>query len=76
MEPHANPPYDVDQRLTELEIKLSYTEVLVDQLDQVVIRQQQQINALVREIADLRQAADPVAAGMARSPDDELPPHF
>lgn len=67
-------------RLTELEIKLSYTEDLVEQLDQVVIRQQQQIDALVRAVADLRElpGSSDAGAGVAagRSLRDELPPHF
>jgi SlyX protein len=43
------------RRLTELEIKASFTEDLLDQLNQVIVRQQQQIDTLVREIGHLRQ---------------------
>ncbi len=66
-----------DQRLTELEIKASFTEDLLDKLDSVIVRQQQQIDALIREIADLKQQA-PVegGAGSVRSLRDDLPPHF
>ena len=42
------------RRLTELEIKASFTEDLLDQLNQVIVRQQQQIDTLVREIGHLR----------------------
>ncbi|MBI2726556.1 MAG: SlyX family protein [Polaromonas sp.] len=69
-------PSDTDQRLTDLEIKASFTEDLLEQLDKVVIRQQQQIDLLLREIAELRQ---PVADGgvtTTRSLRDDLPPHF
>jgi SlyX protein len=34
------------RRLTELEIKASFTEDLLDQLNQVIVRQQQQIDTL------------------------------
>ena len=68
-----------DQRLTELEIKASFTEDLLDQLDQVIVRQQQQIDRLIGEITNLRQSStDGAASGMGavRNLRDELPPHF
>ena len=68
---------DTDQRLTELEIKASFAEDLLEQLDKVIVRQQQQIDALLREVADLKAA--PVRDGditTARSLRDDLPPHF
>lgn len=67
---------DVEQRLTDLEIKASFTEDLVDRLDQLIIGQQQQIDALRREIAWLRQQAPPEDIGQVRSLRDELPPHY
>jgi SlyX protein len=49
-------PEDIaSQRLTALEIKASFAEDLLDELNRVVIRQQQQIDALVRELAQLRE---------------------
>lgn len=67
---------DANQRLTELEIKASFTEDLLDKLDQIVIRQQTQINALISEVLHLRQqASDPQAPGQ-RNLRDELPPHY
>jgi SlyX protein len=69
-------PIDTDKRLTELEIKASFTEDLVDELNRIVTRQQLQIDSLLRQLADLRQqgaAADP---GITRSLRDELPPHY
>ena len=44
-----------DQRLTALEIKASFTEDLLEELNDVIIRQQRQIDALMAEIGDLRQ---------------------
>lgn len=69
----------VDQRLTELEIKASFTEDLLEQLDKIIVRQQQQINLLLREVTELRQpAADGTTGQPARARDlrDDLPPHF
>ena len=65
-----------DQRLTELEIKATYTEDLVEQLEQVIVRQQQQIDLLLREVAELRQPATDGGQGAARILRDDLPPHF
>jgi SlyX protein len=63
-------------RLTALEIKASFAEDLLDELNLVVVRQQQQIDALIRELTQLRQQQpDGVAGGAARLTDD-LPPHY
>lgn len=68
--------HTTDQRLTELEIKASFTEDLLDQLDQVIVRQQQQIDQLISEITQLRQSSTDGGMGAARNLRDELPPHF
>ena len=65
-----------DHRLTELEIKASFNEDLLDQLNQVVIRQQQQIDALVREIERLRQQIPEAGHGGFSRAGDDLPPHY
>ncbi len=65
-----------DQRLTDLEIKATYTEDLLEQLDQIVARQQQQIDLLMREVAELRQPVVDSQLNTGRSLSDELPPHF
>lgn len=68
---------DTEQRLTDLEIKASFTEDLVDHLNQTVIRQQQQIDALRHELAALRERATAPAESVGfRSLRDELPPHY
>ncbi len=66
----------VDQRLTELEIQASFSEDLIDRLNEVLVRQQAQIDRLQRDIAALRER-DPASDGAApRSLRDELPPHY
>ena len=65
------------QRLEALEIKASFTEDLVDKLDQIIIQQQRTIDALVSEVRDLRaQASSATDSGMQRNLRDELPPHY
>lgn len=72
-----HPDDDTDRRLTALEIKASFTEDLVDHLNQVIVRQQQQIDLLVREVSDLRrQGAEDGGGATFRSLRDELPPHY
>jgi SlyX protein len=70
---HAN---DTEVRLTNLEIKASFTEDLLEQLDNVIVRQQQQIDLLIREVARLRQLPAEGGAVAPRNLRDELPPHF
>lgn len=65
-----------EQRITDLEIKASFTEDLLDQLNQVIIRQQQQIDMLSRELVQLRQQAPEEGGGVFRSLRDDLPPHY
>ena len=67
---------NIDQRLTDLEIKASFTEDLLEQLDTVIVRQQQQIDSLIREITALRQPDTDDSIGATRSLRDDLPPHF
>ncbi len=67
----------IDHRLTELEIKASYADDLLDVLNAQVARQQEQIELLLREVGRLRQQGD----GSAReatptNAHDELPPHY
>jgi len=69
-------PHDTDQRLTRLEIKASYTEDLVDSLNEIVAQQQLLIDQLVRELTRLRQQMPAPDAGTFRSLRDELPPHY
>jgi SlyX protein len=72
----TNTAAETDQRLTALEIKASFAEDLIDKLDQIVIRQQTQINALISEVLHLRQqSSDPQGQG-PRNVRDELPPHY
>lgn len=69
-------PAELERRVTDLEVKLSFAEDLVDHLNETVVRQQQQIDVLLREVLALRgQLPDPGAAPL-RNPRDEIPPHY
>ena len=75
---HANDPTaeNTEQRLTDLEIKASYVEDTLDRLNEVVVRQQQQIDLLLRELARLLEQAGGSGVAAPRSLRDELPPHY
>ena len=72
MEPHD----DIERRLTELEIKAAFTEDLLDELNRLVARQQEQIELLIRELVQLRQQQATAGDGAPPSLRDELPPHY
>ncbi len=67
---------DMDRRLTDLEVKLSFAEDTLDRLDAVVVRQQRQIELLTRELLELRERRASDDAPAARNLRDELPPHY
>ena len=69
-------PTPIENRLVDLEIKAGFTEDLLDQLNAVVVRQQDQIDRLEREIERLRQQPTEPQPGAFRSLRDELPPHY
>ena len=70
----------VNQRLTDLEIKASFSEDLLDQLNQIIVRQQQEIALLQRDVRELRlQSSEGRPDGASPAPrqaSDELPPHY
>ncbi len=65
-----------EERLTELEIKASFNEDLLDQLNQVIVRQQQELDLLLREVRQLKQHLPDGNRASSQQPADELPPHY
>jgi SlyX protein len=65
-----------ESRLTELEIKISYSEELVETLNHTVFRQQEQITMLQRQLAELQRQVQTIPTGPAQTLADELPPHY
>lgn len=65
----------LSERITQLEIKLSYAEDLLDTLNELAIKQQTQIEWLLREVSQLRHRDD-ASTSTFRSLRDELPPHY
>lgn len=72
----ANDLANVLQRLESLEIKASFTEDLLDQLNMTIYQQQQLIDRLTHEVIQLRQQAPEGGSNGPRNLRDELPPHY
>ena len=66
-----------EKRLVDLEIKAGFTEDLLDQLNALVYRQQQQIDALIGELRQMRDRLPESGGGAElRNLRDEIPPHY
>jgi len=65
-----------DERLTQLEIKVCYADDMLDELNALVWRQQQQIDRLVHELLELRQRQAEQPGPAFRSLRDDIPPHY
>lgn len=65
-----------EDRITNLEIKLSFTEDLIDQLNQTIYKQQQQIEFLYRELKSIKEQSSSGDGAGISSPKDEIPPHY
>ena len=82
MSPAVNRPVDpaalqaLEERVTRLEEKSAYAEDLTERLNEVIVRQQNQIDLLVRELSRLKQQAASSEAPGFRSLREELPPHY
>lgn len=67
---------EIDKRLMELEVKASFGEDALDSLNQVIVRQQAQIDWLMRQLAEMRQLLPEEGSSALGRSRDELPPHY
>ena len=74
--PPSNDLSGVLERLENLEIKASFTEDLLDQLNLTIYRQQELIDRLTHEVIQLRQQAPEGGSNGSRNLRDELPQHY
>ncbi len=74
--PDAHDPDATDKRLTDLEVKASFSEDLLDHLNALVTRQQEQIALLIREVGKLKDRAPDSGGGATRDPREDRPPHY
>ena len=66
----------MEARLNELEAKVAFAEDLIETLNQTVIRQQGQIDLLQQQLRLLHQQLQDALPDDARTPRDEIPPHY
>ena len=66
----------MDDRLTRLEEKFCFSEDLLETLNQMVYRQQLQIDALSNEVRTLRQQVQNSQPNEQINLRDEIPPHY
>ncbi len=67
---------DTDKRLEDLEVRLAFMDDLLDRLNDLVARQQGQIDQLAAELRRQQAQLDGAAAGGPGAPRDERPPHW
>jgi SlyX protein len=65
-----------ESRLTELETKLAFAEDLLETLNQTVIRQQAQLDSMQQQLRLLHQQLQDALPDEARTPREEIPPHY
>ncbi|AEV27102.1 SlyX family protein [Azospira sp. APE16] len=66
----------MEERLNELEIKLSFADDAIDELNRTVFRQQQLIEQLQHDLRALRQQMLASLPEEKRTLQDEIPPHY
>jgi len=66
----------MESRLAEIEVKLSFSEELLEELSRTVYRQQRQIDQLQKELQALREQVRLSTPAEPRNPLDESPPHY
>jgi len=66
----------MESRLAEIEIKLSFNEDLLEELNRTVAVQQQRIAGLEQQLRDLRVQLQRSLPAESGSPGHEIPPHY
>ena len=65
-----------ESRLAEIEIKLSFNEDLLEELNRTVAQQQQRIADLEQRVRDLRLQLQRSLPPESDAPAPEIPPHY
>lgn len=66
----------MEKRVEDLEIKIVYLESTLESLNQVVIKQQNQIDLLIEEIKRLKQQLEQGAEFVRPLSEETPPPHY
>ena len=66
-----------DDHLIDIETKLSYQENLLDQLNSIIIKQQEELDVLKRALLTIQERVNSLNESSAENGDlDERPPHY
>jgi uncharacterized coiled-coil protein SlyX len=64
----------MEERITELEIRFMHQEQTINELNEIVCRQELALERLEREMSVMREQLKTAASSINRSPEDEEPP--
>jgi SlyX protein len=64
----------MNERLTELEVRVAFQEKTIQDLNEVVTRQQRQIDRLTQELEAMKSRLAALAPSMVIPPEEEKPP--
>lgn len=64
----------MEERFIDLEIRLAHQEAMIQDLNDVIVRQQKDIDFLTLTLSRLREQVQAQADNMQSSPQDEAPP--
>lgn len=71
---NADAPSDFATRVVELETRVAFQDQTIQELNEVVTRQQHEIDRLTRELEALRERLRGLALSPVVPPDEETPP--
>ncbi|MFC1749877.1 SlyX family protein [Pseudomonadota bacterium] len=66
----------MESRVEDLEVRLTYQEAALEELNQVVIKQQNQIDLLIAELQRTKQQLENGSEFVRSQSDEEPPPHY
>ena len=67
---------ELENRVVDLESRLAFQDQTVNQLNEVVIRQQAEIDRVSRLLEGLKQQMESLADGLADNDGHQPPPHY
>jgi len=67
---------ELNRRIVDMEIKLTHQDATLEALNNVIIRQQQQIDTLSDELGKARQRLNELDTGSGPADRYEPPPHY
>jgi SlyX protein len=67
---------ELKARIAELETQLAFQDDLLQSLNQVTIRQEEQILSIIRELKSLREQVSVMSSAPNKANAEEPPPHY